>query len=179
MNKQKTECPFCGEGVNPLAIECPYCGERLPEPDGRPVETLSADPTDEGSKYEWTDEAGPSWISRIFRSLCYAVGGYLLFHFGSWSVAWDKRVSALEQILMKYRNGQHLSDSRVIHDLLTDEKSNLIINHDGVMVRVNDSYYGFVNNFQFFDSPVIQWAMLFAALTAFYFAITTLLGFED
>ena len=48
-----------------------------------------------------------------------------------------------------------------------------------MLVRINDTYYGFVNNMHFFDGPVVQWIMLVVALGVFWIAITNLFGLND
>ena len=49
---------------------------------------------------------------------------------------------------------------------LTDAK-NFIFNAHGILIRVNDNFYGAMCGTQYFDSPFIQWIMLFFALGAF------------
>lgn len=85
---------------------------------------------------------------------------FLLFKFGGWHIVWGHEFSTSEHIIMQ-----------VVHfvaptSVMTDGSQSFIANKDGVLVRINEKYYGVNKNTQYFDSPLIQWGMLFLCLVA-------------
>lgn len=89
-----------------------------------------------------------------------ALLGYLLFYFGSWHLFMDFSAKAL------YKLG--FSDSFILQEwgrqIIKDNNPSLLWGKHSILVKVNESYYGFICGEQFFDSPVIQWVMLSAAI---------------
>lgn len=111
---------------------------------------------------ENTNNNTSSFSQRISTSIIFALVGLGLFHFGSWHIVVNKHLPALDQLMHK----------------LT-KKSNFILDDNGIVIRINDAYYGFVNDAHYFDNTIIQWIMLVIALAIFLFAIEHLFGFDD
>lgn len=99
--------------------------------------------------------------------------GWGIFHFGGWHLILSKKVSAIEQL--KWVR----SDAEILERLFLNKQSDMIMDEHSVLVRVNKSYYGFLCDKRFFDSPVIQWIMLFAAFGTWGVAIKNLLLGDD
>ena len=95
---------------------------------------------------------------RIIVSLILSGIGWVLFHFGSWSLVLGEK---LDVFLQYFLTGQF-------------EQQSIIIDGYGFVFRVNEKYYGFIRDSHFFDSPVIQWVMLFLSLGVFVMAIRIL-----
>jgi hypothetical protein len=104
-------------------------------------------------------EESSGWGVRIIISAVLAGVGWALFHFGSWHLIWGQKIS----IMLQYLSTGKLK----MKDFIWDET--------GVVLRINEKYYGFAKDAHFFDSPFIQWAMLGSALVAFYYAIHNLI----
>lgn len=114
-------------------------------------------------------------MSRIVTFIILCLVGWGVFHFGGWHLALDKKVSAIEQLLRKGAR----SDTEILETLFLNKQSDVILDKRSVLVRIDKSYYGFVRDKRFFDSPVIQWAMLFGAFCFWWQALGALFRGDD
>jgi hypothetical protein len=124
-------CPYCGEEILAVAKKCKHCGEML-------------------EKEEPLGCGG-----RIVPFFILAGIGWALFHFGSWHLILGKKISILSQLL----SAGAFKKLLFVNDILSSGKlkpQNFILGENGVLLRINDGYYGFVMDTHFFDSPVIQ-----------------------
>lgn len=157
--KGKTTCPYCGEEILATAKKCKHCGEWLDDSD-KDAEVLEENK--ESFSTNEDEDKKPSIGLRIFgRLLGTAVIfliAFLLFKYGGWQMAWGK--TKAETISWT------ISELGQFNIPLTDAK-NFIFNAHGILIRVNDNFYGAMCGTQYFDSPFIQWIMLFFALGAF------------
>ena len=150
----KKKCPFCGEEILTTAKKCKHCGEWL---DG---ELHAETQVNDNSKKEiQVDDESDSFGGRIVGSLILAGIGWALFYFGSWHLILNRKIDIFLQFLS---TGQLKQQS-------------VILDGDGFVFRINDKYFGFIKDGHFFDSPVIQWIMIFLSLGAFFYAIQMLL----
>jgi|GEM_PF-4231612 hypothetical protein len=150
-------CPYCGEEIMPTAKKCRHCGEWLEESKEK-----------EETTYSSVDDNEETSFPRFLGAILLGGIGFCCFHFGSWSIAFNTKISALEQILYKAENTSFI---QFLYDVLTDKKSDFILNSHSILIRINDSYYGFVNTAAYFDSPILQWIMLGVAVVAFVEAL--------
>lgn len=156
--KGKTTCPYCGEEILATAKKYKHCGEWLDDSD-KDAEVLEENK--ESFSTNEDEDKKPSIGLRIFgRLLGTAVIfliAFLLFKYGGWQMAWGK--TKAETISWT------ISELGQFNIPLTDAK-NFIFNAHGILIRVNDNFYGAMCGTQYFDSPFIQWIMLFFALGA-------------
>lgn len=144
-------CPYCKEVIAIGAKKCKHCGEWLEE-----------DIISDNSEVVYVDNESSDLVGRIFATLFFAGISWLLFYYGSWHLLLKAKIPIIEQYLLSGRL----------------EAQNLIWRSDVIALRINDSYYGFVNDAQFFDSPIIQFGMLGAAITSFFWALNIMI-FND
>lgn len=142
------KCPYCQETIAAGAMKCKHCGEWLNKKD---VAAHNSSSTVE------EDDERMGFGSRVFGFLLSAGLGWLLYHFGSWYLLINAKISSSYLITGRY------------------EAQDIIWEDDGIALRINDGYYGFVNDARFFDSPIIQWFMLIGALGFFYEAVRLLI----
>lgn len=179
---QKKNCPYCGEEIMATAKKCKHCGEWLteqapvhldPQPaqpaqPAQPVQSeRPAPPAPKPAprlsrRAEEEEDDGPSfWLGKYFvHSLVPAVfmwlGSWLLIHYGSWHLVFGKNNFLLNLI----------------------GKPGFILEEFCILLRINDGYYGFYKDNIFFDSPVIQWIMLFMGVSLFCTGIGRLFGVD-
>lgn len=140
-------CTYCGEQIATAAKKCKHCNEWLEEVNEK-----------NNSKKIDKDKPADFW-TRIISSIFLLGTGWILFKFGSWHLVLGKKIS----ILLQYISSGSL------------EKRNLIWEENGIAFRFNDSFYGFAKNGHYFDSPLVQWIMLFISLGLFIWSIEMLL----
>ena len=132
-------------------IKCPYCGEEIA------VEATKCKHC--GEWLQEDEEDGSRSIGRrISISLVLFGVGWALFHFGSWHLVLGKKIN----IYLQYFTTGQL------------KQQDFILGEGGLVFRINEKYYGLAKDVHFFDSSVIQWAMLFLSLLAFIWAIQLL-----
>lgn len=90
---------------------------------------------------------------KIVASVIITLIGVSLFYFGGWDLIFAEKSSILSYI--------------------TNNKG-LVFVEEGILIRINRAYYGFVKDTPFFDSPIIQWIMLIFSLGAFSWALQIL-----
>jgi uncharacterized Zn-finger protein len=156
LNKKSVKnCPYCSEEILETAEKCIHCNEWLVEVDETEHET------EYENKYDF------SFFRRVAKSLIIAGVGLGLFHFGSWHLVLGKKVSALQQFLQFLKTWQLKLEQDFILDYYT------------ILIRINDSYWGFARDTYFFDSPVLQWIMLGLSIGALVWALEVLiLGYD-
>lgn len=76
-----------------------------------------------------------------------ALIGIALFYFGGWGLV--------------------LAEKSSIISYITNNRG-LVFVEEGILVRINKAYYGFIKDTPFFDSPIIQWIMLLLSLGVFW-----------
>ena len=146
--KEITECPFCCEEIAEDAIKCKHCGEWL----------------NESEEVEYKPSGTIGFGGRLVRALILAVVSWALFYYGSWDLVVSKKISSAE---------------RFFAALIANKGSkNILLDEYYLLLRINDRFYGFANDTQFFDSPLIQWIMLGMSLTALFYALWWLI-FRD
>ncbi|HNY62108.1 MAG TPA: hypothetical protein PLH70_00225 [Bacteroidales bacterium] len=97
------------------------------------------------------------WGGRIIGFIIVVGIGLALFYFGSWHLILGIEIDAF------------------LHYLYTGQfESSVILDPDGFLFRINEKYYGFVKDGHFFDSPLLQWIMLFLSMIAFIMSIYVL-----
>jgi len=150
------KCPHCGEEILGTAAKCKHCNEWLVKVD------------------EDTEDEEPSSIffNRILIPLIYAGIGGALFYFGSWKLVIGKKISLADQFISSLFSGKNLS----LEDL---KLKDLIWEDSGILLRIDEKYYGFAQDARFFDSPIIQWAMLGVSIFAFFYALEVLILGRD
>ena len=158
-SQEKMKCPYCGDEILATAKKCKHCGECLDD-SHKDAEVLEENK--ESFSTNEDEDKKPSIGLRIFgRLLGTAVIfliAFLLFKYGGWQMAWGK--TKAETVSWT------ISELGQFNIPLTDAK-NFIFNAHGILIRVNDNFYGAMCGTQYFDSPFIQWIMLFFALGAF------------
>lgn len=86
------------------------------------------------------------------------VVAFLLFKFGGWHIIWGHEFTRGERNLIQMAH--YVSPS----DVITDDSQSFIVNKEGVLIRINKKYFGVAKDTKYFDSPIIQWIMLFCCL---------------
>lgn len=51
----------------------------------------------------------------------------------------------------------------------------MVFIEEGILVRIDKAYYGFIKDTSFFDSPIIQWIMLLLSFGTFWWALQILI----
>lgn len=89
--------------------------------------------------------------------ICFVIA-FLLFKFGGWHIIWGHEFTRGERFLVQ--TVSYVAPSEVI----TDGSQSFIATKNGVVVRINKKFYGVAKDTKYFDSPFIQWVMLFCCL---------------
>lgn len=152
MIMENKKCPCCSEDILSTAKKCKYCGEWID------------DEIDNQKLEDGSEEVGlKNYIVRLLEALF----GYLLFYFGGWHFITDFSAKALtklgfsEGFMLKEWGGQIMNS---VGSLLLGEKPSFLWGKHSLLIRIDDSYYGFICGKNFFDSPFIQWTMLGIAI---------------
>lgn len=143
------KCPFCAEEILEEAIKCKHCKEFL---DHEPVNELNSE-NGEGFEEDTEidkEETNFNFLDRIIFPILIFLFGYGLFFFGGWQIVWGEKINLLKQMLLT--GNLHLKEQ------------SLLFLETGFVIRINELYYGFAVSSRFFDSPFIQWIMLFPSL---------------
>jgi hypothetical protein len=149
-------CPYCGEEILSTAKKCKHCDEWLEEKTDTDISNAS-----ENESNDNVQEKKESIGERVGIFLILSLIGRALFYFGSWNLVLGEKINAFFQFLIY---GNHQKD--------------FILESKGIVFRINEGYWGFAQDGRFFDSPIIQWIMLFLSLGAFFYALRGLiLGF--
>jgi hypothetical protein len=158
------KCPYCGEEILVVA-KCKHCGEWLGE------EEIEEE-VDENEEEDDEEEDDENKINRCWPALLYTIGGLAVFHFGSWHLIWNKKINVLLQNLstgnLEQMLSQYLLGGKV-------KQKNMIFEDDGILLRINDGFYGFAKDVHYFDSPIIQWSMLAVSIFCLYSALNVLI----
>jgi hypothetical protein len=134
-----------------MTKKCPFCGEEI---------AVTAQKCKHcGEWLEQTVEKSSNWGTRLLKSIIFGAVGWACFYFGSWHLIIGQKISLMSQYLS--------SGKLALQDFIWED--------DGVVFRIDEKYYGFVKNSQFFDSPFIQWIMLGLSIGAFVMALEMLI----
>lgn len=166
------KCPFCGEEILAVAKKCKFCGEWLKKTE---VTAEERDPIEKKNDNNIENDSEETSVHRIISAILYGAIGFCCFHFGSWNIAFNTKISVLDQILSK---ADYASVTQLFYEVLMNKSSDIILNSHSVLIRINDTYYGFINNARFFDSPVIQWIMLGIALMLFWEVVSHIFNID-
>lgn len=153
INRQK--CPYCKEETAIGAKKCKHCGEWL---DTRESSKVMPRVVSNRNKSKWdilSDKIDDSGYANILSAVVFGVLGWLIFHFGSWNLIFGAKTWELRQYQL----------TGVLHNRF------FILEDEVVAIGINNRFYGFANDAYFFDSPTLQFAMLCAALYAFYLVV--------
>lgn len=91
-------------------------------------------------------------MNKFFNFLFLCGAGAALFYYGGWDILWNTKLGWLN---LAMRDSIYIGDRSFIF-------------------RIDSGWYGVSSTARFFDSPLIQWAMLFGSFTAFSSALTIL-----
>ena len=174
VSKEKKQCPYCGEEILAIAKKCKHCGEWLDEDENSGYEEEHGDEQEtdnEEDVYDYspsTGNVGKTILKRIAGTIAILTIAFLLFEFGGWEVSWGRSISHSKQLILKKAQKRH--------EIVAPKDKGFLLSGDGVLVRVNRKYYGFIKDKRHFDAPVIQWIMLSISIslfgTAIYFLVT-------
>ena len=158
-NKTTKDCPYCGEKILKIARKCRHCGEFLDSKD------VSKDQEKENTKLK--ESYSSLWVVCL-----YSILGFVSFYYGGWNLVLGKVFyKSFDQLMAKYLS--EYTGNNVFNDLIP--QSDILIENKYLLLRINEGYYGFIRDITFFDSPVIQWVMLFFSIAFLYEAIISLI----
>lgn len=165
-SKETKQCPYCGEEILAVAKKCKYCGEWLDkDEDSDNDEEQNVDKEEEEvfNNEPSASNMGKKILKRIAGTIVFLVVACLMFESGGWKVAWGGSIPHSKQWVVK--------EARRHGEVVAPKDRGFLLYRDGVLVRVNRKYYGFVKNKRHFDAPAIQWIMLVVAISVFGSAI--------
>lgn len=160
------KCPYCGEEILAIARKCKHCGEWLDEEESVDEADEEYDEYDEADQeYDDTDEEYDDThgrfrvFKRIMKPIVFFLAAFLLFEFGSWNIVWGKKLTDGERFLI------HIAAQKAPLDVMTTDSQSFIATKDMLLLRIDKKFYGTIKDTKYFDSPVLQWVMLFSCLS--------------
>ena len=170
MEQETMKCPYCGEEILTIAKKCKHCGEWLDEK--KPLYETDEKDNEYLDENDSTPHSGSRISSRIGKAIIFFVIAFLLFKFGSWNVVWGKELTDEQRFLI------HLVEKEAPSAIATTDSQSFIATKDVLLVRIDKKFYGVGKNTEYFDSPIIQWAMLFFCVGFIYYGISALFSDE-
>jgi len=155
-------CSKCGTEVPENVPFCSKCGYAL---QGNSQNSEVTD--DEG---ELTSEN--KGLSKYWRVIGGIGGSFALMFFAGWKLAWGLKPG--KDQLFRRLTGQNFGEFvNEIGESVVSTQS-IIRDQYGLLVKISDSYYGFLLTNRFFDAPVISWGLGGLGIYLLYMGISSL-----